>query len=290
MNATNLFHARNDLGESACWFAERNSFFWTDITASVIYEIELSTSKVTKRNVAGMVSLILPESKNTALLLMQDGIYRYFFATDITEKLMEVEAAITNNRTNDGDVDSTGRVWFGTMDNNCRKEAGSFYSADTISGLQHKLSNMTIPNGIAWTADNRIMYHVESARNEVRAWNFDSITGDIHFKETVIKVPSELGSPDGMCMDTEGMLWIAHYGGFGVYRWNPETGLLMDKISLPVPQPTSCAFGGENMDRLLITTAKQELTTEQLTLYPESGDIFIVTPGCTGMVKHRAKL
>jgi sugar lactone lactonase YvrE len=77
-----------------------------------------------------------------------------------------------------------------------------------------------------------------------------------------------------MAVDEEGMLWIAHWGGFGVYRWNPIDGKLISKLSVPVPNVSSCAFAGENLDHLIITTARQDLTEEELKKYPQSGDLF----------------
>ena len=78
-----------------------------------------------------------------------------------------------------------------------------------------------------------------------------------------------------MAIDEEGMLWIAHWGGFGVYRWNPLTGKLIDKVAVPAPNVSSCAFVGEHLDHLLIATARQDLNEEDLKRYPESGDVFI---------------
>jgi len=72
------------------------------------------------------------------------------------------------------------------------------------------------------------------------------------------------------------MLWVGHYGGSGVYRWNPMTGKLLDKIELPAPHVTSCCFGGENLDLMLITTAQENMSAEDLKKYPKSGDVFFV--------------
>jgi sugar lactone lactonase YvrE len=78
-----------------------------------------------------------------------------------------------------------------------------------------------------------------------------------------------------MAIDSEGMLWIAQWGGFGVFRWDPKSGKLIDKIELPVPQVSSCAFVGEELDRLIITTARENMSKSQLEQYPQSGDCFI---------------
>jgi sugar lactone lactonase YvrE len=90
----------------------------------------------------------------------------------------------------------------------------------------------------------------------------------------VIEIPIELGIPDGMTIDQEGMLWIAHWGGSGIYKWNPNDGSLLDKIEIPAPYVTSCTFAGENLDYLVITTAKGDLNEADLARYPESGNTF----------------
>lgn len=93
--------------------------------------------------------------------------------------------------------------------------------------------------------------------------------------------------PDGMTIDEEGMLWVAHWGGFGVYRWNPLNGEWIGTIKLPVPHITSCAFAGERLDRLVITTARQDLSEEELEKYPASGDVFVASPGVKGVEANR---
>ena len=96
-----------------------------------------------------------------------------------------------------------------------------------------------------------------------------------------------MGSPDGVAIDEEGMLWIAQWGGFGIYRWNPEKGELISKIEVPVPQVSSCAFVGENLDHLLITTARENMKEEELIKYPQSGDAFLVKVDVKGIASNK---
>ena len=84
--------------------------------------------------------------------------------------------------------------------------------------------------------------------------------GNITNKRTIINVPKEEGFPDGMTIDNEGMLWIAHWGGWQVTRWNPKTGKKLSAIKLPVSNVTSCTFGGESMEDLYITSARKGLS------------------------------
>ena len=79
-----------------------------------------------------------------------------------------------------------------------------------------------------------------------------------------------------MTMDTEGMLWIAHWGGWQVTRWNPDTGEKLLSIPFPVSRVSCCTFGGENLEDLYVTTASRELTDEELAEQPLSGSLFVV--------------
>ena len=96
--------------------------------------------------------------------------------------------------------------------------------------------------------------------------------------------------PDGMAIDEEGMLWIANWGGFTVNRWNPADGQLLEKIELPVPNVTGCAFGGETLNQLFIATARAGLSADELAKYPLSGSVFITTTNVKGIAKNKCNL
>ena len=151
-----------------------------------------------------------------------------------------------------------------------------------IFSVQKKLSDISVSNGIVWSADGKRMYYIDSPTQQVQCFLFDEKTGNIEFEKIAITIDKASGSPDGMCMDEEGMLWIAQWDGFGVYRWNPLTGEMLDKIDVPVPQVSSCAFGGDNMDQLFITTARENMSKDDVKKYPLSGNVFIAEPGVKG--------
>jgi sugar lactone lactonase YvrE len=130
------------------------------------------------------------------------------------------------------------------------------------------------------------MYHIDSPTRKVQSYSFDHKTGTIVFEKTAITIPQEAGTPDGMCIDEEGMLWIAQWNGFGVYRWDPVNGKLLEKIDVPVPQVSNCAFGGPGYDQLFITTAREGFSPELIAKYPDSGSIYIARPGVRGVRKN----
>jgi sugar lactone lactonase YvrE len=123
-----------------------------------------------------------------------------------------------------------------------------------------------------------------SARTHaVAAFDYDAETGDIRNRRVVIEVPSDHGLPDGMTIDTEDMLWVGHWGGSRVQRWDPRTGKVLKVIKLPVSQVTSCTFAGPNLDKLYITTAHEGMTAEQRAKERLAGGVFVCdNPGARG--------
>ena len=285
-----LFASQCILGESPLWHAERKCCYWVDIERGILYEYNWSfkttrTWKFNKR--LGLVR----EGKNNQLILALDaGIARFDLETEQVSPVVDIESPTSENRCNDGACDSLGRLWIGTMHLQHKKNAGALYMIDANLEVQKKISNTSISNGIVWSLDNKRMFYIDSPTQVVQSFIFDKNSGEIIFEKNVIKVPTELGTPDGMTIDEEGMLWIAHWGGFGVYRWNPHNGKLLDKIEFPVPQVTSCTFAGENLDYLIITSARENFKKEELQKYPESGNVFCVKPGVKGILMNKCLL
>lgn len=287
LKASLLYKCNCILGEGPYWHHRRNSFFWVDIEGQRVHEMNWSTRETNQWQLTYRPSLVIEGNETRMLLALQGGFASLDLATGKLEWVADLEKHIPDNRTNDGACDSRGRLWIGTMQLQCEKGRGALYCLDEKLNIQKKLDNLTISNGIVWTRDNQKMYHIDTSDGVVRGYTFNEESGEIKLDKIAIKVPKEMGSPDGMCMDEEEMLWIAHWGGAGVYRWNPNNGQLLDKIELPVPLVTSCAFGGQSMDELLITTARDGMTRDELRRHPESGNVFVAKPGVKGMLRNK---
>jgi sugar lactone lactonase YvrE len=286
LQASLLFKSENMLAEGPYWHAGRKSFFWVDIDGKKFHEYNWVTGKVNEWKLDYRVSLIAESNYSHHLLLgVQGGLISFNLDNSTFEWLRDIEKEIPMNRTNDGGCDPYGRLWIGTMHREFHKGKGSLYSVEHDLSIKKRLDNVTISNGIVWSQDGTKMYYIDSPTKTIQCFLFNNETGDLQFEKIAIRINE--GSPDGMCMDEEGMLWIAQWDAFGVYRWNPGTGKLLDRIELPVPQVSSCAFGGENMDQLFITTARENMDEETLKKYPLSGNVFIAKPGVKGIRVHK---
>lgn len=286
MTASLLYPCNCILGEGAFWHEARQSFFWVDIEGKRLYEYAIQSKKVTSWPFQHRPSFIALDTHGQLVIAFKGGIARFNLQTENLHWLVNFETDNTELRTNDGAIDSAGRLWIGTMNVQFKEGAGALYCLSNDLSLTKKIGGLTIPNGLVWSLDDRTMFHIDSPSRKVQAYSFDKKTGAIVFERTAVTIPPELGSPDGMSIDEEGMLWIAHWDGFGVYRWNPDTGKLLDKIEVPVPQVSSCAFGGPNYDQLFITTARERFSPELIAKYPDSGSIYVAQPGVRGVRKN----
>ncbi|REG92090.1 SMP-30/gluconolactonase/LRE family protein [Algoriphagus antarcticus] len=275
------------LGESPYWSVERQSFFWVDIENGKLFEHQLDSGKTTIKSFPHRLTLVLGGEGGELILALDRKIASFDLSTEKLAWLTEVESDLPLNRFNDGKCDAKGRLWIGTLSTKFTKGSGSLYRVGKDLKPEKQLDQLTISNGMAWTADNQTFYFIDTPTRQIKAYHFELETGEIEFNRVAVEISEELGFPDGMCIDQEGMLWVAHYGGSGVYRWNPTTGELIEKIELPVPHVTSCAFGGSNMDTLLITTAQENLSKDQLKEYPLSGDVFLVKTETRGEEANR---
>jgi sugar lactone lactonase YvrE len=159
----------------------------------------------------------------------------------------------------------------------------SLYRVEKDFSVRRVLGGVTISNGIAWNHEKDRMYYIDTPTQRVSVFDYDLETGEISNRRVCIEIPPGRGSPDGMTIDEEGMLWIALFGGWGVSRWNPENGRMLTYFRMPVKNITSCSFGGEHLDEMYVTSARILNTESELACQPEAGNLFHLRPGVRGV-------
>lgn len=264
------------LGEGPVWDADNNCLYWVNILAGDIHRLSVTTGERTTFNVGQLVGAVVLREKGGLVAAMHHGFYFVDFDNRTFQFITNPEAHLPNNRFNDGKCDAAGRFWAGTMPIDEKKPDGSLYLLDTNLSASLKIPQVTISNGIAWNSDNTIMYYIDTPTRHIVAYDFDVETGNITNKRIAVDVAHEKGYPDGMTIDTDGMLWVAYYGGWEVIQYNPANGKALQQINIPVANATCCTFGGPGMNDLYITTARKELTPVELAQQPLAGSVFIV--------------
>lgn len=264
------------LGEGPIWDAKRKVICWIDILNGEIHECSPEQKKYKKNQVHQMIGSIAVCTNENFIAALQNG---FAFIDRISGEIKMIgdpENHLPNNRFNDGKCDPAGRFWAGTMPLSEEPNAGNVYVVEKKLSITKKNESITISNGMAWSVDHQTFYFIDTPTLEVVAYDYDKSTGQINNKKTVIEIPKEDGYPDGMTIDNEGMLWMAHWDGWQVTRWNPDSGEKLCCIELPVARVTSCIFGNENLEDLYITSARIGLPKDELEKQPLAGSLFVV--------------
>ena len=268
-----------EIAEGPVWDRRTNRLAWVDIPARRIYLTDVRTGVSEVIETPLHVGAVVPRAAGGFVAALQDGFW--VVGDGPAHRITAVAEARPGVRFNDGKCDPAGRFWAGTMAYDQSSGAGALYRLDSDGHATRVLDGVTVSNGLAWSLDERTMYYIDTPTQRIDAFSFVPATGEITDRRTEIQIPADVGAPDGMTIDAEGGLWVALWGGAAVHRY--LDGRLDRVIKLPVSHPTSCTFGGEDLDELYVTSAWEGLSEEERTAQPLAGGLFRIRPGVRGV-------
>ncbi len=260
-------------GEGPIWWD--NFLFYVDIAGNKLLRLKPETGEESIWDVGERIGTIVPCKNDDEVIYAGDtGYVRFNLKTGIKAALADPEASMRGkNRFNDGKCDPAGRFWAGTI--SMIKDTGSanLYCLDTDGSLSLKVSGVTNSNGICWNADATKMFYIDTPTRNIRAYDYDLESSTISNSRVVVDTAAHgyNSSPDGMTIDADGMLWVAFCHGACVVRFDPQTDKELQRVDLPCIETTACAFGGENLDRLFVTTGIKADLDE-----PDAGKVFVI--------------
>ncbi|WP_051781800.1 MULTISPECIES: SMP-30/gluconolactonase/LRE family protein [unclassified Streptomyces] len=280
------------LTEGPVWHAGRADLLWVDITAGLVHRARLvardddsGLPDLGPRTTVGFdrpVGAVAPCASGGLVVAAGTSFLRVDEAGVVTEF---AHPAIpddgTPRRMNDAKCDPAGRLLAGTMAYDATPGAGTLYRLDPDGTVTTVLSPVTISNGLGWSPDGRLVYYADSPTRRVDVFDHDPATGALSARRTFADT-GPAGLPDGLAVDTEGRVWVAVWGAGQVRAYTPD-GALHAVVTVPASQVSSCAFAGPDLDLLMITTAADGLTAEQLAAEPHAGRLFVCRPGATGL-------
>ncbi|MCB0400283.1 MAG: SMP-30/gluconolactonase/LRE family protein [Winogradskyella sp.] len=248
------FSQSAELFEGPIFDSKYQLLYFVSILDGLVYCYNPNTKEILSIRLDSPTSNVYIVSEKVVLAASKNGFYEIDFNS--LKYTFKFQIDIANNvRYNDGIEDAEGRYIIGTMGYpEVINGIGNVYSYENGES-KVIIKNTTISNGLAFTSDNKTLYFIDTPTKKVAKYNYDIETGNIEFADYVIEF-NEDGSPDGMCIDKDGMLWIAEWGGSCVSQWNPSTGKKNNEITLPFTNVTSCCF--DDKSNLYITTAKND--------------------------------
>jgi sugar lactone lactonase YvrE len=277
-----IWPAKAILGEAPYWCVEEQVLYWVDIDGKAVMRYNPKSGARDIFPQRYEIGNIVKRANGGFISSLEAGLAIYDPELISLEIFAEPEKIWPNNRFNDGKCDRQGRFWTGSLDRGEELPAGSLYCIYARDSISVVMSDLIVPNGMGWSPDGGTMYFTDSGRGTIYAYDFDPQTGSIENCRDFVVVDSLYGVPDGLCVDAEGFVWSAHWDGGRISRYDPD-GIVERIIEMPVPQVTSLAFGGENLDQLYVTSARHNLSQTQLADAPLSGGLFMLYPDVKGL-------
>ncbi len=275
---------QNLLGEGVQWNPHDQSVWWTDIQSSLLYAYHPATKRLTRWPAPERIACFAFAKTDSRLLVaFASGIAWWDPAGGECEWIVRPEKDKPGNRLNDGRVDRQGRFWVGSMAEQRQggDQQASLYCLDTHLHLSRHLTGLSISNALCWSPDASRLYHADSLRFAITEYAFDPLSGSLGNGRVFARLPAGI-EPDGACVDAEGCVWNAQWGGAAVVRYSPR-GEPVARLELPFSQPTCVAFGGPDLRWLLVTSARQGLSDAQLAAQPRAGNLLIFDTACQGL-------
>jgi sugar lactone lactonase YvrE len=280
----NAIKSQSKLGEGPLWSVDEQSLYWVDIHNQRVERFHPASNghQVFEFNTA--VTALGFRAQGGFVAATAHGFAFIQLSSNTLEIFARPESDKPHNRFNDGAVDPQGRFWGGTMyegpETNEPTE-GRLYRLDVDGSVHVMETGVTISNGLGWSPDLKTMYFTDTLHRVIYAYDYDAASGAIDHRRVFVDSSSEGGYPDGMTVDSEGGVWSVRWGGWKITRFDPA-GKAEREIKLPVECPTSCAFGGEGLTELYITSAWTALTDDQRRQQPMAGDVFRLATNVKG--------
>ncbi|MEX0808585.1 MAG: SMP-30/gluconolactonase/LRE family protein [Dongiaceae bacterium] len=290
MKAECVVDIRSEVGETPIWDEAAGVLYWIDCLAPAVHRFrprDDSDEIVPLLIDSGHVGAIALVEGGGFLVLAGSGLWLY--PADGERRLLaKPDEDRPQNVVNDGKCDPQGRFWFGTMHNQSKEESGRLFRYDSKRGLVPMDEGFSCSNGMGWSPDGRTMYFVDMMPGRILAYDFDGKTGSILKRRVFAQVSKDEGIPDGLAVDNDGGVWVAHWDGWCLSHYAPD-GKRIAKIDLPVQRPTCPAFGGADMRDLYVTSAAMDISADQLAKGPLAGSLFRLRADVAGPKAVRFK-
>jgi sugar lactone lactonase YvrE len=282
-----LLDANAVTAESPLWDDREQSLLWVDVHSKSVHRLD---GEGASRVWAGEARVGFVALSDDDRMVIGTGDRILIAGDNADTELWRCRELVPGGRFNDAKCDAAGRLWAGTMAQDETPGAGALYRiTSTPTGsveTRRCVTDVTVSNGLAWSAGGDTMYYVDSPTGRVDAFSFDRDDGALHSRRPFVHIPTEEGEPDGITIDVDGCVWVAIWGGWQVRRFTPS-GDLDCVVRVPVEYPTSCTFGGSDLHDLYITSSSFRVAPEQRAEQPLAGGIFAWRAATAGVRADR---
>jgi L-arabinonolactonase len=272
---------RAKVGEGPVWDDRAGVLWWVDVKAPRLFRFDPASGENREWPMPERIGCAIPRQAGGLIGACKSGFKWIDSESGAVTPLLDPEPNRPGNRFNDGKCDRCGRLFAGTMDDAEVACTGTLYRLDPDLSVQAVRRDVHLSNGLDWSPDDRLLYYTDSLRRLIWVYDYDLERGMLANEQVFARIPAEAGVPDGLCVDAEGFVWSAHWGGWRVTRYAPD-GRIDRVLQMPVPQPSSCTFGGPDLATLYVTSAAIGMTAADFAKAPDGGGLFALEAGVRG--------
>ena len=272
-----------ELGEGPVWSPAEQAVWFVDIKRARIHRYDIRSGEGRSWDAPAPPGFLAPRRGGGFIVGLKSGLCHFDPASGAFTSRGPIAEEAEGNRLNDGAVDRSGRLWFGSMDDAEERPSGRLYCVER-GGPSSRDDGYVITNGPAFSPDGRVLYHTDTLERVIYAFDIDQ-DGGLANKRVFVRIEAAGGYPDGPTVDAEGCLWTGLFGGWGVRRYAPS-GELLARVAFPCANVTKIAFGGPDLRTAYATTARKGLSAQELEAQPLSGALFAFEVDVPGLEQH----
>ncbi|MGC1270377.1 MAG: SMP-30/gluconolactonase/LRE family protein [Croceibacterium sp.] len=239
------------VGEGPVWDVAEQALYYIDILAKQVFRWDPATGDLRQWAVPDMIGSMALRTGGGAIVALVSGIHTLDFASGAVEPFALPEPANPALQLADGKVDRAGRFVFGTSHRQAKEPLGGLFSLGTDGAISQLDSGLILGNGPCWSPDDTVLYHADSMRHLIYAYDYDLATGQAGNRREFFDSSAYGPIPDGATVDADGNLWVAICEGGVVLQLSPH-GKVLREIAMPVGLPASVMFFGPELDRLFV--------------------------------------
>lgn len=274
MNIETIWNGPNALGEGPMWHPQEKVLYWIDIAKPSLHRLNPVTGDYQHWEMPDFIGSVVPREKGGVVVTVGNAVFTVEIPSGNMEKIAAIKPWNDELRMNDGKCDRRGRFWIGVANLDVKNPKGGLYRLDPDGKITQMEAGITISNGLGFSPDDKTFYYTDGLKYCIYQYDFDLKKGTISNRRPFVQLKKSPIEPDGLTVDSEGYVWEAQWNSGKIFRYSPD-GKEDKVIDMPVKRPTSCIFGGPNLDRLYVTSCSQSIG-ETTTLSPPAGAVFAI--------------
>lgn len=273
------------LGEGPIWDPRTGTLIFVDIKGHRVWRWRPDSEPVSVDVGEPVGFAVLTPDPDVLLLGRKSGLARLDLRSGEVSTGLAPEPGMPGNRLNDAAVGPDGSLYFGSMDDGEVVSTGRFYRWSAGGELSPFGEKAVVTNGPAIDPERGVLYCADTTGGRVfrHALGPDGTPGA---PELFVQFEEGWGHPDGMAVDVEGHVWIAHHGDSRVTRFSPD-GVPVLIVPVPTAKVTKPAFGGPDLTTLFVTTAAKG---RDPVLDPMAGHVYAFDVGIAGVPAEPCRL